>query len=206
MNRVAVIDFETTGLDNVQDRIIQYGAVIIDTETRSRMIFGREDKIKIVAEFSCFVEHEVSISEASRRFIGQGAFPNAHDKVETQKNALESFIKFIGPYGVIVAHNGDVTDFRFLQQTASRCGIELPPRWRYIDTDQLARKEFPNLLRGYSLKNLHQYFTKSYPENQHTAIGDAKTLATVFMHVIRNDSIETVYEKSHKGEIFYLNF
>lgn len=206
MSKIAVIDFETTGLDNVQDRIIQYGAVIIDTGPLSRKTFRKENRVKNIEEFSCFVEHEVSISEASRRFIGQGAFPNAHDKVEIQKNALESFIRFIGPYGIIVAHNGDVTDFRFLQQTASRCGIELPPRWRYIDTDQLARKEFPNLLRGYSLKNLHQYFTNSYPENHHTAIGDAKTLATVFMHIIGDDPIETVYEKSHKGEIFYPNF
>jgi len=123
---ITVFDFETTGLDPVNDRIIEIAAI--------RIVNG-----KLAESFSTFVHPEIKIPAKITEITGiVDADVAGQPKIE---EVLPPFMQFLGN-SIIVAHNA-AFDLSFLVNKLSRF---TPPQTvdnDFIDTRGLCIKHFP---------------------------------------------------------------
>lgn len=208
--KIVFLDFEMTGLDNVNDRIIQIGALRFTESEYARVVLG--GMVSKKNEFMVRVDAEgVSIHEKSLPYVGRYVLPDETkgETVETQQRALEKFIAFTLEKTdeedietvFMVSHNGMISDFRFLEQTAYRCNIVLPREWKYIDTDQCARKLYPRIACGYNMNRLYYFLSQEpFQVQNHDALEDAYTLLYLFIHIQSDRTWHQMYLLSHRGE------
>lgn len=172
-------DTETTGIKSATDRIVEIAGFCSSTGE----------------EFCAFVQPGIPIpAEAS-------AVHNITDEMvadaPTWKEVGQQFIDFCGPDAILIAHNGDAFDIRFLRAESERHGIELP-EWRMIDTLKWARKYRPDLPR-HSLQFLREMY--GIPANNaHRALDDVIVLRDLFELMIDDLSIETVHDLLHSQQ------
>ncbi len=154
-----VIDFETTGLNAVEDEIVEIGAVKIDS-------------MKIVDEFSTLVKPVKNISKKSIEITGISQ--EMLDGAPTLDQVLPNFLTFLGSLP-IVAHNADF-DYRFLREATRSLGIEtnIP----YIDTLQLSKALLS--IPSYGLEKVVKALELE-DFNHHRALDDAQITAKVFI-------------------------
>lgn len=203
MSTIVIIDLEMTGLDPSEERIMQMSYAIIDNPLFAALNYNFFNSLDHFAfkQFTYFVDYsEKPVNPVSRPFISQSVYPQKDDIVLSQKEAIEKLISDVGTDATLVAHNGLVTDFKFLHWTAFRCDIELPADWKYLDTDLLSRRLFPNIPGGYSLKNLYQYFTNRSFENGHDAANDVKSLTSLFLYLLNGRTNEELYSYMNKKQ------
>lgn len=121
-----VLDFETTGLDKVYDKIIEIAAI--------RYVDGKETK-----KYVTLVNPQCSIpAEATAvHHITNSMVRNA----PLEKEAIPKLINFIGD-SLVVGHNVNF-DVGFLEIAAQRHGLSV--KYDYIDTLSVSKKMFPGL-------------------------------------------------------------
>lgn len=154
----AALDFETTGLDSVTDRICEIGAVRLAPS-------GMEE-----ATFSLLVNPGRPMNPSASRVNGI-----TDDMVACARpvgEVLPELLEFLGD-SIIVAHNA-AFDVGFLRAEAARTGV-FEFGNRVADTKRLAKDAFPGL-PSYSLQNLAKSFGLD-PGNAHRACDDARTCA-----------------------------
>ena len=156
VNEYIVLDLETTGLDPINDKIIEIGAVKIQNN-------------KIVDEFSTFINPDVSIPEHISKLT------NIFDKdvinapsLEQVTSELEDFIDSLSIVGQFISF-----DMSFLYEN----NIRFPNP--VIDTRDLAMILLPTL-SSYSLAKLVTHLEVDNT-NPHKALSDAKATANVFI-------------------------
>ncbi len=156
---MVVFDFETTGLDAREDRIVEVGAI--------KLVNG-----EAVDEFSTLVnpgilipDHISSISGINNQMVAD------KPSIET---VLPKMLEFISG-SLLFAHNADF-DMAFLTANASRLGYEL--HLPCFCTFKLSRQLLPQL-ESRSLDRLAQHYGLSFV-SRHRSIGDAQVTATVF--------------------------
>ena len=144
---IVVLDFETTGLDTRNDRIIEIGAV--------KLADGHvtEDLSVLVNPGQLLKPKITEITGITDQML--------HDQPPITE-ALPKLLEFIGDCP-IAAHNADF-DYNILQSELHRQGIE--KEWTVIDTLTFARKLYPDMKShrlgvlckrlGVSLKNAHR--------------------------------------------------
>ena len=167
-------DTETTGTRIDKDRIIEIAAYNPITKK----------------SFTSFVNPEMPIpAEAT-------AISNISE--EMVKDALtfheigKQFINFCQGDVVLIAHNNDNFDKPILTAEFSRCNIDIPPKWKYLDTLKWARKYRPDLPR-HSLQYLREVY--GICANQaHRALDDTMVLYEIFSLMIDDLSWPSVYE------------
>lgn len=156
-----VFDFETTGLDRVNDKIIEIGAVKI------------KDGVMVEC-FSSFVDPECVIPE---KIVSITHITDADVKGAPRiENVLPDFYKFC--YGTImVGQNSIQFDAPFLRAKAEPLNIYFENE--QLDIMLLSKKLYPGLNK-YTLDYLSKFFG-FVNEVAHRAISDAVTTAKIFI-------------------------
>jgi len=172
--RVLYYDTETTGIDPRSHRIVE----IAIYEPASEKTFVR------LVNPGCLIPAEAT----AIHHIDDAMVANE----PTFSEMAEQVIEFCQGDVVLIAHNNDSFDVRFLRYEFQRCGMELPEHWQFIDTLKWARRYRPDLPEH----NL-QFLRKMYnvPANKaHRALDDVITLHQVFSQMIDDLPIEKVLE------------
>ncbi len=148
-----VFDLETTGLNPLEDQIIEISAVKVE-------------KGEVCGTFSTLVDPGRPIPRAASKV--NGITDEMVAGAPTMEKAMEQFLAFIGP-AVLVGHNIHCFDMKFLYQAiCAGMGKALPND--YIDTLPMARACLPRL-RRHRLTDLAAHFYIS-TEGAHRALND----------------------------------
>ena len=182
-------DIETTGLNAMNDRMTEIGAVIFS---------GGEIK----AEFNTFVNPQRHIPPDITQLTGIRDSDVADAPLE--KEAMEMFLKFAGDRP-LVAHNAHF-DVGFMAAASNRCGLKFSPV--FLDTLALAQALLPELKR-FKLDIVSNHL--NLPQfNHHRASDDAMVVARMmdkFLPMLRQqgartlDDIETVYHSLRRTDV-----
>ena len=161
-----VFDIETTGLSNATERITEIGAV--------RLRGG-----EVVDTFDIFVNPGKPIPPKIVELTGitDEMVADAPNEAE----GLKQFYDFCGDCRLLVAHNAPF-DTSFIRAAARRSGM--PYEFTAIDTVPLCRALYPGQ-KNYKLDTVAA-FLKLPPFNHHRACDDAKVLADIFAHAIKD--------------------
>ncbi len=163
---LVVFDFETTGLDANQDRIIEIGAIKVQN-------------LEIVDEFSTLVDPTIPLSIEAERITG--ITPDMLVGSPTIDKVFSKLLDFMAG-SILVAHNADF-DMGFLKAEGRRLGYEI--QMPCFCTLKLTRVILP-LLESRSLDNLAKHFGLSF-EARHRSIGDIKVTIDMLKEILRGD-------------------
>lgn len=147
-----VIDTETTGLDYLNDRIIEIGAV---------------KKTDGTQRYSCVIKYDGNLNETIKNLTGINEDDLKNGKEE--KEAVEELLKFIGDYPII-GYNIDF-DIKFLNQALQRNGFA-PIKNKTYNLMKYVKQE-KLFLENYKLQTV----IKEYGIDEkvpHRALGDAE--------------------------------
>lgn len=165
--REIIFDTETTGLDPQSgDRLVEIGCV----EMVNRVTTGRT--------FHAYFNPERSMPAAAEAVHGLSeAFLS--DKPRFPERAGE-FLEFIGT-SPLVAHNAGF-DFGFINAELTRCGMDIVPLDRMIDTVALARVRHPGAKNSLDALCTRYGIDRSH-RTKHGALLDAELLAQVYVEL-----------------------
>ncbi len=177
-----VFDIETTGFSNVEDRIIEIGAVKVQ---------GGE----IVDSYSTFVNPGIPIPfEITNLTSITDEMVMEAPKIDV---ILPEFLEFVGD-AALVAHNASF-DVGFIEQNCKNLG--LPHKYTYLDTVALARVLLPTLAK-YKLNIVAKALGISL-ENHHRAVDDAGATAEIFVkfvEMLKERDITTLADVNRFGD------
>ena len=177
-----VFDIETTGFSNVEDRIIEIGAVKVQ---------GGE----IVDSYSTFVNPGIPIPfEITNLTSITDEMVIESPKIDV---ILPEFLEFVGD-AALVAHNASF-DVGFVEQNCKNLG--LPHKYTYLDTVALARVLLPTLAK-YKLNIVAKALGISL-ENHHRAVDDAGATAEIFVkfvEMLKERDITTLADVNRFGD------
>lgn len=155
-----VFDIETTGFSPVNNRIIEIGAVKVESG-------------EIVDRYSAFVNPDVPIPFEIEKLTG------INDEMVMDAPFIEAvlpeFLEFCQE-AVLVAHNASF-DMSFLMENAERLGIQ--KEFTYVDTVGIARILLPHQAK-HTLDAVAKTLGVSL-ENHHRAVDDAEATAEIFV-------------------------
>ena len=177
-----VFDIETTGFSPVTNRIIEIGAVKVESG-------------QITDRFSAFVNPQVPIPFEIEKLTGiSDSMVIDADTIEV---VLPRFLEFVGD-AALVAHNAGF-DVGFIKENAKRQNI--PVDFTYVDTVGIAR----TLLTGqakYTLDAVAKTLKISL-EKHHRAVDDAECTAEIFLkfiEMLKKDDIYTLEALNELGK------
>ncbi|MBR4292333.1 MAG: PolC-type DNA polymerase III [Clostridia bacterium] len=173
--RFVIFDIETTGLSNINHKITEIGAVIIEN-----------GEVKDV--FNTYANPEMPIPEEIVRLTG--ITDEMVADAPSQKEAVEAFLRFADG-GVLVAHNASF-DTGFIRRAAENFGLEFNNT--YIDTVSMSRYLNPEL-KSHKLDVIAEHY-KLGQFNHHRASDDAEMLAHIFFKMIEQLKEEGVNDVS----------
>jgi CRISPR-associated endoribonuclease Cas2, subtype I-E/ECOLI len=171
----AVIDVETTGLNNSKDEIIEFGAL---------KVRGSE----IIGEFNALVKIDKQIPHEIAELTGITQMMLAEEGIELS-SALEQFMTFVGDLPCI-AHNAQF-DYGFIRAACVKCGMRIFANKQY-DTLVLAKKSLPSI-KDKSLKGLLAYYNLE-TETFHRSKNDCIITKKIF-ELLMSSSSERGVEK-----------
>ena len=182
-------DIETTGLNALNDRMTEIGAVVFSGGT-------------ILRSFNTFVNPEMPIPADITKLTGirDSDVSNA----PKEKEALQQFMAFAGDRPLI-AHNAHF-DVGFMKAAANRNGIRFSPV--FLDTLALSQALLPELKR-FKLDIVSNHL-KLQAFNHHRASDDAMVVARImdrFIPMLRQqgaktlDDVETIYHSLRRTDI-----
>lgn len=160
------VDLETTGFSESADRIIEFGAV--------RVRHGRP-----VATFRQLVNPGRPVPKEVASLTGIGDADLAEQPMA--ESAMPEFIKFIGS-DVLVGHNINLFDSKFIAETASRIHLPIPHN-PTVDTLEFSRALFPDEPH-HRLVDLIRRFGIAQTES-HRAAADALQTAQCYEYMKR---------------------
>ncbi|MDR1801414.1 MAG: PolC-type DNA polymerase III [Lachnospiraceae bacterium] len=176
-----VFDIETTGFNNIHDKIIEIGAVRIENG-------------KITDKFSCLIDPGITIPSRISELTGIFNWDvTGKPGIET---VLPEFLEFSKDC-VMVAHNSDF-DIGFIEQNARYQDIETD--FTVIDTVGLSRALLPDL-SNHKLDTVSKELGIKL-ENHHRAVDDAYATAEIFLSLgerIRNDGLVALKDINRLG-------
>jgi DNA polymerase-3 subunit epsilon len=166
-------DTETTGLRPERDRIVEIAA--FDPVREKTFVQLLQPEMAIPSEAS-------SIHGITDEMVREAPL---------FREILPAWQEFCEGEVILVAHNGDSFDMRFLRAEFTRAGASMPA-YRTIDTLKWSRRYRPDLPK-HQLQFLREVY--GLPANQaHRALDDVITLSRVFSAMIDDLPWEVVCE------------
>lgn len=164
--RFCVFDTETTGLDPNVEYLTEIGAVMVENG-------------EIIDRFDTFVKPPKRLGE---KIIALTGITNEMlVDAPTEAEALADFLRFAGD-SVLVAHNANGFDIRFLRLAAQRSDLPFAPT--YIDTLTMSQALYPGL-GSYKQERLNKHLElPAY--NAHRAEDDAQALGNIFCIMLKD--------------------
>ncbi|MCI5052171.1 MAG: DUF3820 family protein [Simkaniaceae bacterium] len=166
-------DTETTGIRPDKDRIIEIALFDKERDKTLSMLIDPEMPIPLESSQITGITDEM--------VAGKPKF----------KEAAEQMVEFCEGDSVLIAHNNDNFDKKFLEAEFARAGVELP-EYKYIDTLKWARKYRPDLPR-HALQYLRQVYGLE-ENNAHRALDDVIIMSQLFTMMIDDLPMEMVYK------------
>lgn len=178
--REILFDTETTGVfpehedARQRDRIVELGCVeVVNLERTGR-------------EFHAYLNPERDVPDEVVRVHGlRLEFLREHRRFS---EVAADFLEFIGD-APLVAHNASF-DQGFINAELKRCGRDLLPTARFIDTLAIARKRFPGascsldaLAKRFQLDRYGFDLSARKGPGGHGALIDSRILAEVYLHL-----------------------
>ncbi len=158
-----VVDIETTGLELLNDKITEIGAVKIKNG-------------KIVSSFQTLVNPLMKLTEKNKELTG------ITDEMLVDAPKIEEvyhdFFKYVGDT-IFVAHNAEF-DFKFLKQAGKENGYLLNNKT--LDTCALSCKVLPKL-KNHKLNTVCEYFKIEF--QHHRALADAYATAQALIEMVK---------------------
>ncbi|MDI3501537.1 MAG: polymerase subunit alpha, Gram-positive type, partial [Thermoanaerobacter sp.] len=158
-----VFDIETTGLSNINDEIIEIGAVKIKEG-------------KIIDTFETFVNPKIPISSFITKLTGIDE--SMVKDAPSIEEILPKFLEFASN-SVLVAHNANF-DVSFIKSKAKKFNLNVNNA--VLDTLELSRHLYKDL-KNYKLDTLADYLQVKL-EHHHRAVDDARATAEIFIKTI----------------------
>ncbi|SHJ29396.1 PolC-type DNA polymerase III [Lutispora thermophila] len=158
-----VFDIETTGLNNVNDKITEIGAVLI------------KDR-KVISKFNSLINPKIPIPEKIQKLTG--ITDEMVSDAPSIEEVLPQFLDFVGDRP-LVAHNA-MFDVGFIRQNAFLLGMRVNNP--VLDTLQLSRNLVP--INKHKLNILCDHFGIKL-ENHHRASDDAEAAALVLIELFK---------------------
>ena len=128
LSSYVILDFETTGLDDVTDEIIEMGAILVERN-------------KVVEKIQMLVHTEKPIPSAVAELTGITDEKLKREAID-EAQALSRLLEFIEDFP-LVCHNA-MFEQGFLYSACRRAGTEIPEN-RFIDTLEFAQILLPDL-------------------------------------------------------------
>lgn len=168
--KYVVFDIETTGLSATRDKIIEIGAVKIESGA-------------ITERYQSFVNPGETLSHFTTELtdITDEMLENA----PTIEEALPGFLKFIEG-SILVAHNA-MFDIGHIRENAKKQSLEFDDSL-VIDTLNMARYFYNNELKRFNLKAVAKLF-KVKQEQHHRADDDAFVTSQIWLNML-NDLLQ----------------
>lgn len=177
-----VVDFETTGLNYLKDKIIEIGCVKIEN-------------LKITKKFNKIVNPLVEIKTKITKLTG--ITNDMLQEAPVFEDVLPDFLNFI-QNGIWVEHSNNWFDFNFFINSTNFCGEILK-----LNTLEVARR-FLNL-ENYKLQNVAHALQINFSNNNlHNALEDAILTANVFLKLVellKNNNITKISDMIKKEVI-----
>ena len=169
-HREIAFDTETTGLEwDKDDRIIELGAV----ELINHIPTGNT--------FQTYINPGRAVSEATIRITGITDDDLVDKPPFEDPSIVDAFLDFVGD-ATLVAHNAKF-DRGFLNMELQRCGKDIIPAERWVDTVAIARKKYPGAPA--SLDALCKRFdVNAEARTYHGALLDSQLLAEVYLELL----------------------
>ena len=170
---IVVFDVETTGVNIMEDRIVQMAAIRIDEEGN------------IIDTFERFINPGVPVGDSE---LVHG-FSDAHlQKVgDDARTVLEAFRQFADG-SMIVGHNVQY-DLGILEQECSRHGVRMPKVQAVYDTLDIYRRFYPNL-PNHKLEFLSGHFPIDH-QSTHNAMDDIIATGKLLVYAMKENILPT---------------
>lgn len=158
-------DFETTGFDPIEGRIIECGAVRFTVDG-------------VLSTFQSMIKPDIPIPTQVTKIHGIGDKDVAH--APSEEFVIKGFLQF-SEESILIAHNANF-DLGFLHAALKRIGKAGELTNVVLDTLFIARKAFPQL-KSYKLSDLQKELLLSKKQS-HRALDDAYTCMEVFIAAV----------------------
>ena len=200
-----IFDVESTGTNPDTSSIIQLGAVIVDRDGNMKDEYFNRYIIPYTSEWT---EHSESVHKISKDFLAKNGY-----KIRWVLDEFERWARYnagktpkpnrsqkrlINDY--YLAQWGAGWDTQMLQKAYKNIGMKYPFHYRNFDIASIVRFELAK--RGELYKKCGEIVCarrlgiKTYPDNQHDALYDAKLTAILFSHLAKEGN--NGYKKNNK--------
>ncbi|EOY06636.1 hypothetical protein QUC31_016167 [Theobroma cacao] len=197
--RVFVFDIETTGFCKESGRII---------EIAIRDLMGGKNSC-----FHTLINPEQHVPNShihgiTTNMVNQPDVPRMKDFIPILLHYIRSRQQIPGSLALFIAHNARCFDLPFLVKEFSRCSMDIPPNWLFLDTLPLARQMMKlNGSRLFSLQALCEHFDIQAVDATHRAMSDVNLLSvilermTVDMKLTIADFLEKSFQASDLSDL-----
>lgn len=182
--KLLIFDIETTGLDKINDQIIQFASIIIDTNTN-----------KIIDSYSEYIQPVGNYSISLNAYFKHQITPDFLKDKPHLKDVAEKIISKFNEVNDILTYNGNAFDIPFLKNELNKYGydIDFTKKNCYDSFLEEKRRNSNSLTDTYK-----RYKGKTMDEaglTAHDALSDVKATYTVFyaQQKIKNYGPEHLY-------------
>ncbi|DBB02038.1 TPA: hypothetical protein ACH3X1_000615 [Trebouxia sp. C0004] len=192
--RPIIFDLETTGRCMPSERIIELA-----------VIGGHSGEV-----YSSLVNSEgVPSSPSAFQAHGITNQESWHPSTPSFGRVMGQMLEFVrqecsGPEGgipVLIAHNGKIFDYKFLDQECKRWNFQLPRDWQWMDSLLLARdcvKSTPEEKAYRGLQALRERFGIA-PNQAHRALADCEILLSILPRLLELNGTPDLAELMRRG-------
>ncbi|XP_024966846.1 exonuclease DPD1, chloroplastic/mitochondrial [Cynara cardunculus var. scolymus] len=176
---IIVFDIETTGFSREKDRIIEIALQDLSGgENSTFQTLVNPDKYVLNSH----------IHGISSYMVNKPGVPRMKDLIPILVQYIKSRQKPGGQI-LLIAHNAKAFDVPFLISEFSRCSLEIPLDWYFMDTMSPARevkKREGSKLASNSLQALREHYEIQEMGKAHRAMADVSVLALVLQRMTRD--------------------